>query len=322
MSHDSFFRRRGATLNRAVLVLMVAGAALAYAAGTVSEAMTDDRAQMALLWAGIVSALASLALFYARFVEPSWIIVTRRRVACGLPTGLRIAVVGDFHVGPHKRERFMERVVARVNSLRPDVILIVGDFLFDHLAELEPLAALGSLRAPLGTFAVLGNHDSGSHGSTAPHMEHDRSDDVVRFLEPLGIRFLRNTSTVVEHRGRRLCIAGTDDVWMHTHDVGAAFTSAPADAPCILLSHNPDVILDTSSHRANLIVSGHTHGGQVRLPFFGSMTKLPQKLNKKFDRGIFEVAPNCRLAITHGIGETFLPLRFLARPEVLLVETM
>jgi len=320
MTTDTFFRRRGNALNRAVLTLMVAGAALAYAAGTIAETV-DDPWRTVMLSIGIACALGSLALFYARFVEPSWIVVTRTRVACGLPRGLRIAVIGDFHVGPFKREAFLRRVIRRTNALSPDVILLVGDFLFDHASDVSYLAPLESLRAPLGTFAVVGNHDSGAHGKHARDTVHDRADDVEKFLAPRGIQFLRNGWTVIGEGVREFCIAGVDDVWMHSHDIEAAFRARHAGMPTILLAHNPDVILDTASHRANLIVSGHTHGGQVRLPFFGPLTTLPIELNKKFDRGIFPITPTCTLAITHGIGETFLPLRFFARPEILLLTT-
>lgn len=306
-------------MNRTVLTLMVAGTALAYAAGTLAEAVAEPW-RAPLLWAGIALALGSFALFYARFVEPSWIRVTKKTVALGVP-GLRIAVVGDFHVGPHKRRAFVERAVAKINALRPDIVLLVGDFLFDHAADVAETEPLKGLRSPLGTFAVLGNHDSGAHGKHAQEEEHDRSEDVVAFLSPLGVTFLRNRSVAVTHGGKTFHVAGTDDVWMRSHDVAAAFREVPADAPIVLLAHNPDIILDPSSHRAALIVSGHTHGGQVRLPLYGSLTGLPTELNNKFDRGLFPVAEGCTLAITHGIGETFLPLRFLAHPEILLLET-
>lgn len=316
----TFFLRRGNAINRTVLVLMAAGASLSYSLGSISEGLADP-ARSVVLWCGIATALFSLGLFYARFVEPSWIVVTRKKVHVRGIHGLRIAVVGDFHVGPHKQARFVERAVATVNALRPDLVLLVGDFLFDHASDVSHVAPLKGLRAPLGVFAVLGNHDSGAHGKHATPTEHDRSDDVVNFLTPLGVTFLRNRSVAVEFRGHHVRVAGTDDVWMKTHDLAEALADIPADTPTILLTHNADTVLDAAAHRADLVVSGHTHGGQVRLPFYGSLTALPQKLNKKFDRGLFPLSDTCTLAITHGIGETFLPLRFFARPEVLLLET-
>lgn len=319
MHNDSHFVRRGKMLNLAVLTLMSACAALAYAMLTIAESL-DDPLQTILLACSVVTALGAFILFYARFIEPSWITVTRHRIVFPIH-GLRIAVIGDFHVGPYKRTAFMRRVVRRINALSPDIILLIGDFLFDHTADVTHLAPLEHLRAPLGTFAVMGNHDSGAHGIYGQHHPHDRTNDVERFLSPLGVQFLRNSWTVVGDDDRAMCIAGVDDIWMQSHDVEAAFSGRTAGLPTILLAHNPDIILNDASHRAELIVSGHTHGGQVRLPFFGSLTKLPQKLNKKFDRGIFPITETCTLAITHGIGETFLPLRMFAKPEILLLET-
>jgi predicted MPP superfamily phosphohydrolase len=315
----TFFRKRGHAINKTVLVLMAAGASVAYALGSISEGLPDP-ARSIVLWCGIACALLSFGLFYARFIEPSWIVVTRKKIDLRGLHGLRIAVVGDFHVGPHKQDAFVRRAAAVVNAEKPDIILLVGDFLFDHASDVAHLAPLRDLRAPLGTYAVLGNHDSDTHGPHATAPANDRSDDIERFLTPLGVTFLRNRSVTHEFRGHRFCVAGTDDVWMKTHDLAAALKDIPADLPVILLTHNADATLDAAAARASLIVSGHTHGGQLRLPFFGPLTKLPQKLSKKFDRGLFPLSSTCTLAITHGIGETFLPLRFFARPEVLVLE--
>lgn len=322
MAERSYFARRGALLNRTVLVLMAAGAAASYGVASVGEAFGDPRLRVGFLAAAALPALAALLLFYARFVEPSLIVVTRRRVRLGTKKPLRVVVVGDFHVGPYKRAKFVERAVKKINSLGPDIVLLVGDFLFDHDADLRHLRPLRTLRPALGTFAVVGNHDSGAHGTFARGHDprHDRCDDLAAYLEECGVRCLRNASTAVAFAGGTVAVAGIDDLWMPSCDLGAAFADVPTDAPCILLSHNPDVILDPASHRATLIVSGHTHGGQVRLPFHGSLTRLPQKLSKKFDRGIFPVAAGCTLAITHGIGESFLPLRLFAHPEILLLD--
>lgn len=320
MAEQSYFARRGALLNRTVLALMAAGAATAYGVATVGEAFGDPRLRVGFVAAASLPALGALLLFYARFVEPSLIVVTRKRVRLGTKKPMRVAVVGDFHVGPYKRAAFVDRAVRKINSLGPDLVLLVGDFLFDHEADVEHLRPLRNLRAALGTFAVIGNHDSDAHGEHAREARHDRSADVAACLEACGVRLLRNASRTVEFAGGTVAVAGIDDLWMESCDLGAAYKGVPTGAPCILLSHQPDVILDPAAHRATLIVSGHTHGGQVRLPFHGSLQPLPQKLSKKFDRGIFPVAPGCTLAITHGIGETFLPLRLFAHPEILLLE--
>ena len=312
----------GSRADTSVFALMAGGVAWGYAAALLAESVATPWLGTALLASGLAAATGSLLLFYARFVEPSWIRVTRKTVRLPGAPGLRIAVIGDFHVGPYKRAAFVERAIERVNRLRPDLVCLVGDFLYDHHEEVEHLEPLARLRAPLGAYAVVGNHDSsGDHmPGMASRSTRDRSDDIEAFLAPLGVTFLRNRSVTVEHRGARVHVAGIDDLWMPSCNLHAALKGVPRGEPCVLLSHQPDIILDPASHRAGLVLSGHTHGGQVRFPLLGAL-HIPQRLNKKFDRGIFPLTPNSTLAITHGIGETIVPLRFLAHPEILLLET-
>lgn len=309
--------------NLSILTMMVAGVAVSHAAAELAEGIIDPSTILALRLFALSGALFSVFLFYARFVEPFWIVVTRYRVPFPV-AGLRIAVIGDFHVGPHKKARFVRKAVQRANRLKPDLALLVGDFLYDEHADVEHLEPLRHLRARLGVFAVTGNHDSGSHH--VPNGRHhvgprDRTDDLDRFLSSLGIRFLRNASVTVGHGDASFAVAGIDDLWMRTCDLRKALKDVEKGAPCILLSHQPDVILDPASHRADLIVSGHTHGGQMRMPWWGSLSHMPQRLNKNFDHGIFSVGQRTTLAITHGIGETFVPLRLFARPEIMVLET-
>lgn len=309
--------------NLSILTMMVAGVSVAYAAAELAEGAIDPGTILALRLFSLAGAMFSLFIFYVRFIEPFWIVVTRYRVPFPV-AGLRIAVIGDFHVGPHKQDRFVRKAVQRTNRMKPDLVLLVGDFLYNEHADVEHLEPLRHLHARLGVFAVTGNHDSGSHH--VPRGSHyrsplDRTDDLDAYLATLGIRFLRNASITVGHGEETIVIAGVDDLWMESCDLRKALAGVKKGDACLLLSHQPDVILDPASHRADLIVSGHTHGGQMRLPWWGSLSHMPQRLNKNFDRGIFAVGKGTVLAITHGIGETFVPLRLFARPEIMVLET-
>lgn len=311
--------------NLTLAVLCLAGLSVAVAALTLA-ANADLLVVRVTLWLVAFHAmLFTCCIGYARLVEPLWIVVTRKTIAFPTRKPLRIAIIGDFHVNETKNERFLARAAARCNALEPDLVLLVGDFVFNHRSDIAPLAALGALRARYGVYAVVGNHDSSSDHlpgrMTGHRTELDRSDDLQRLLEPLGITFLRNRSVTVTHEHDTVHVAGIDDLWMESCNLHAALKNVPRGAPCILLSHNPDIILDPASHRAHLIASGHTHGGQVRLPWLGALAPLPQRLSKKFDQGLFAVSPACTLAVTHGIGEMHIPLRFLARPEILMLET-
>lgn len=312
---------RSRTLNATVITLLLAGLAIAWACATLALRVETPGVRIVLGIAAIGTFVASAVLAYARFIEPLRIVITHVTVALPMRTPLRIALVGDFHLGPYKREAFVAQAVQHINALSPDLVLLVGDFLFDERTDFAHMRPLANLHARCGVYAVVGNHDSGTHHlpGLAPHVGTDRSDALVATLEPLGIRFLRNTSTAIDVGDDRLFLAGIDDIWMQSCNLERALRDVPRAAPCILLSHNPDIILDPLSQRTHLIVSGHTHGGQVRLPWYGPVTELPQRLNKKFDRGVHTITDACTLVITHGIGENFLPLRLLARPEVVLI---
>lgn len=261
--------------------------------------------------------------FYAFCVEPWMIVTTKKKVPLPLPQSLRIALVGDFHVGPFKGARFVRRVVRKVNALKPDLVLLVGDFLFDGKSSPHHLAPLRGLQSRHGTFAVLGNHENGHvlrHWRT--HREEVQLTPLVRTLREAGIVTLHNeTATLSLENGEKLFLAGIDDVWSGIDDLPRALKGVPPNEPAILLSHNPDIILDPDSGRFDLIVSGHTHAGQVRLPVIGPLAPIPQQLGRAYTYGVYELTAKTRLVITRGVGESGIPLRFFAPPEVMLLTT-
>lgn len=269
---------------------------------------------------GIMAGYAGLVIIlYGSFLEPKRIKLNTKSIHIDAPH-LRIAVIADLHVGPYKRSSYLERVVKDANALEPDLIFLVGDFLFDHTSDIAHLDPLRDLQAAHGIFAVLGNHDSGHHLLHGKHYQTlDRSDEVASFLEERGITMLRNSSKRLMIDDIAFRVAGIDDIWMPSFDLDAAFDGADEHEPVILLAHNPDVISDTRSHKASLIVSGHTHGGQIRLPFIGSIYPIPTLLGRAYDQGIFSINDRTMLAITHGIGETQTRARLFCPPEILLL---
>ena len=275
-----------------------------------------------MLWFLLVSSLiATLLVLYGTFVEPKRINLNTIRIQKDHFPHLRIAVIGDMHVGPLKGSSFLERVTRRVLALQPDLILLAGDFIYDEDSDPAALLPLRALTAPLGVFAVLGNHDAGFrliHG--APHQYTDRSEEVARVLQDIGIAVLRNTSSVLHKNGSSFSLAGIDDIWMKSMNLDAVLQGIPSETPAILLAHNPAVILDARTQRFDCIVSGHTHGGQVRLPLLGPIAPLPCALGRRFDRGIFHVFQQTQLIITHGIGETMGRMRFCCTPEIVCLE--
>ncbi len=275
---------------------------------------------------GTVGTLGLIIVFYGSFIEPQIIVVTHHTVHFPIDESLKIAVIADTHVGPYKNAAFLERAVRTINAQLPDLVIMPGDFLYDENTDITALAPLAKLRAPLGVFAVIGNHDAGHFLSVlvnhhVPYEERDRSDEVEAYLEQLGITVLRNESYILNLAHGKMAVAGTDDVWSASHSLSGALMDVPDDMPLILASHNPDIILNTDSHRAELIISGHTHGGQIRLPFIGPVPPMPDRLGRAYDQGLFFVDTDTTLAITRGIGETLARARLLAWPEVMVLET-
>jgi predicted MPP superfamily phosphohydrolase len=272
-------------------------------------------------WAFVFLGSAGLlGLAYAKYIEPRMLVTTRVTLRTRLPAGLRIAVVSDLHVGPIVGDAFVRRIAERVQSLQPDLIVLPGDFLSGEESDLALLDALRHLRSPLGVFAVNGNHDTGNYDFSPGHSRADRTHELTTFLAERGIRMLHNEAVRMSFRGQAFTLAGIEEVWLERSDLAGTLRDIPAEEPLLLLSHQPDIILDPASHRAQLIVSGHMHGGQIRLPFIGSLVPLPSDLGRRFSQGIFRVTEDSTLLVSRGIGLAF-PLRFLAWPEVVLIET-
>jgi predicted MPP superfamily phosphohydrolase len=258
-----------------------------------------------LLGAGVVAA-GAWAL-----VEPARLKL--RRIDVPLPLwpealdGLKVAVVADLHTGaPHVD---VERVVAKVNAARPDLIALVGDYADPTVPLGRPVApeqvaeALGRLHAPLGTFAVLGNHDWHHYGERVP-----------RALREHGIEVLENDAVAVERGGAVLWIAGLADLRERNPDTTVALAMVPGGQPLIALTHDPDLFPQLKD-RADVTLAGHTHGGQIGLPLLRRATSPTR-------HGYFggEVREDGGyMYVSRGIGTTGLPIRLNAPPEIALL---
>jgi uncharacterized protein len=224
--------------------------------------------------------------------------------------GLRVAVIADLHTGaPHVSLPKVTRVVTRVNAERPDLIALLGDYVDPRVTGATPVpvaavaSALGRLRAPLGAVAVLGNHDWVEGGR-----------ETASALRGAGVTVLENEAVSV---GRGLWVAGVADAGRRRPDLAAALAAAPADAPVLLLSHNPDVFPEVPQS-VSLTLSGHTHGAQVDLPLVRDRV-TPSRFGAHYAGGVFEERDRV-LFVSRGVGTSRLPVRFLAPPEVALLE--
>ena len=170
---------------------------------------------------------------------------------------------------------------------------------------------LGRLKAPLGVFAVLGNHDFWSGQEVALK--------IVHGLEGLGVQVLRNEAIPLQREGQRLYIVGVDDYWEASYSLSESLQGVPKDAFKMLLSHNPDVNEDIEklSERIDLIISGHTHGGQIVLPMWGA-TYIPSPFGQKYLTGLVKEG-NRQTYISSGLGLFLVPVRINCPPDVSLL---
>ena len=268
------------------------------------------------MWSLAAVACASLgAGSWAFWLEPASLVVVEERVS--LPWAargpLRIAILTDLHVGsPFNGITKLRRIVDRTNAARPDVVCILGDLVIQgviggrFVAPEEIAAELKRLTAPAGVVAVLGNHDA--------WLDHAR---VRAALESNGIRVLEEMAARRHTPAGPFWIAGISDLWTGTHDIATALAAVSRDgAPIILLTHNPDVF-PLVPHSVSLTLAGHTHGGQVRLPFIGTPI-VPSKFGERFAAGHI-VEGGRHLFVATGLGTSILPVRFRVPPAVTLL---
>ena len=230
-----------------------------------------------------------------------------RRPLAGLDAPVRVAHMTDLHYGLYIQEGSLKEWVTAVRAEAPDLVLITGDFVDTRgWGSLEPLTReLSRLDAPLGVWAVWGNHDY--------HNYFFSLERVRKHLERAGVRLLVNEGAEV--RGD-LFLAGLDDLWYGKPDVEAALATRPKGAAALLMSHNPDVLPDVPAS-VGLTLCGHTHGGQVKVPGVGPVV-TSSRYGARFAEGWVE-AP-ARGFVSRGLGFSLLPLRVNCRAEVALID--
>jgi uncharacterized protein len=232
----------------------------------------------------------------------------------GLPDrldGLRLLHIADLHVrdgsGP---SAWLPGIAA---GLSYDLAVYTGDFI-DGDEDIEPLAALLSAMPDRGSsYAVFGNHDYRSLGR---ELRINDTPRLERTLTALGITVLRNSAEQACHG--RVYVAGVDDPVTRRDDVGSTMAAVPPDAGCVLLAHSPEIVMRLGGHKPSLVLAGHTHGGQVRLPVIGpvvNVTSLPRRLTMGYH--VYQDVP---LFVSRGIGYSGFDIRFLCRPQVALLE--
>jgi len=230
--------------------------------------------------------------------------------------GLRIVHVSDTHYGPFTGLRFLESVAERARRLEPDLVLFSGDYVhFTPLSIDGGIRVLTDYTGRFGSAAVMGNHEHWE-GTRACRQTFDRIglplvDNARIFLTPEGL-------TDRPIAGKTVCIAGVGDLWEDTVSFADALRDVDPEMPRIVLSHNPDTAeMIPPEERVDLMLCGHTHGGQVRLPLIGPIGGT-SRFGHKYIGGLCK-GPRCPAIVSRGVGTAFLPIRFRVPPELGLI---
>ena len=287
--------------------------------------------------------LACLLFLYARFLEPNIIKIKRQRIKLdkkGIKP-FKIAVLADLHIGLFTKSWFLKRVIKKVNKLKPDFILILGDFVW-HLPENKIKDKFSCLKdLPVPALAILGNHDCGAR------REKDVSEELKKVLINYGLKVIDNKIgeikisppraaarvtakagqagsrfhkfNIVAGKGQGIRIIGLSDIETRQPDYNL-IKNISKNGINIVLTHNPDAVYEFPSYDMDLVVCGHTHGGQVRIyPFYKYAYKYIARMKKDFDRGLRNFR-GTKVFITTGLGLAGLPFRFLMPPVIDVLE--
>ncbi len=264
-------------------------------------------------WVGgaVITLLLAIFLAYS-FVEPHWLKI--KEVTFSSPDvpkafdGVRVAFIADIHRGPFFSQARVRRLVDKVNALKPDMILLGGDYVLGDPVKYSDscFQELARLKAPLGCFAVLGNHDYGK--SVGPS---------TRAIKNAGITLLDNRGVWIDKGDAHIRLGGVGDYEVDTPDVGPVLYGTKPSDFVLLVSHNPAFVHDLQPGQVDLMLSGHTHGGQIT--FFGLWAPvLPRHVGQGLRSGVVKTDATT-VIVSNGVGTIFPPMRFFARPDIVVV---
>lgn len=259
--------------------------------------------------------LIFLLFVWSFFIEPELFNVNNITIKDNQLKGLKVVLVSDLHAKKYQKEKLI-RVVNKINEQKPDIILNTGDFVSAEYKQfsmpIEEIAPIFSgLKAKYGVYAVLGNHDWWVGGQR-----------IERVLEKNGTVVLGNENTSIKVNGKKIYIVGVEDMTTRNINLGKALEGV--SSPAILITHSPDLfpfITKPANQRltgkVNLVLAGHTHGGQVVLPLVGA-TIVPSDFDKEYAQGLIQEGGK-KMFVTKGIGTSILHVRFNCIPEIVVI---
>lgn len=256
----------------------------------------------------------SLFFIWMRFIEPNLLVVKNYDFGeNNLENKLKIVVISDVHIGVYNKQILLERAVDRIKKIKPDLVLIPGDFVYfaNNSKMGDYFSSLREIDVP--KLAVLGNHDYGKDGGEIPQI-------IKSSLEKNGVLMIDNKIKILEIDGKNVEFVGLEDIWVANPDYSVLTQDVFSDISFrFLLSHNPDSVYKLkdleNNKKINLMISGHTHAGQIRLPIVYKRV-IPTEYN--FDKGFYNIN-NIDLFVTPGMGNVALPFRLFNPPEISVI---
>jgi len=253
-----------------------------------------------------VAAVTGYSLWEARDLQIAEFTVPVDRLPASFD-GLRVALLADLHYGPFISRDYLRATIDQANALGAELILLGGDYVHYHAKYIAGvMAEMSRLAAPLGVYAVRGNHDN--HASPII-----TTQEMIRYKIPQ----ITNTGIWLTRGNERLRVCGVDDLRTGFPNLKAALGDTKPEETALLLSHNPDFAETLTDSRVGLVLCGHTHGGQVCLPVIGAPI-VPSDYGQKYLYGP-TAAPHTRVFVTRGVGAIFPPVRLNCPPEIALL---
>lgn len=256
----------------------------------------------------ILAGLFGILFLYATLVEPYLLKVTHYRLKNENLSGVKIVFASDFHFGTNPLEnKRLEKILQAIRQQNADLVLLGGDYVKGHskttaISSEKLIAFLQQIPRPV--YAVLGNHDA-----------YYGKDDILQIFKKASVTVLNNENRQIIHRGKKITIAGLADYYTDTPDLQKAMSDA--EESLILLTHTPDSLVENDI-KSDIVLAGHTHGGQVVLPFVGALV-VPLDNDKKYRYGLF-YKNNTPVIVSAGLGTSLLPVRFNNLPEIVVIE--
>ena len=256
-----------------------------------------------------ISVLLILSLiFWSFLIEPNLLITKNISIKNEDLKGIKITVASDFHLKNHDTKR-LKKIIKKINKTDSDLVLLLGDYV-DETAEFKTLPLkeiteiLKNIKSKNGIYAVLGNHDIWLD-----------ENELTKCLKNANITVLNNANRILTINEKTLTLAGTNDYTEGKADISKALNNAKK--PIILMTHNPDIFEQFVPNSVDLTISGHTHGGQIVIPFVGALI-VPSDYGNKYANGLIS-DNNRKIYVTKGLGTTILPVRFNCLPEIVTI---